>query len=275
MNSISGAGFREYISKNIHEADRWGHSMRLFGTFHNHMHEMMSDLARYAASDLGHDELMPEFEDRISGGEWGVYRENLERTGARSSWLDFVQITEIMHDRVHHAMYKSLVYDSVSRHRAAELEDYVGNRAPYAPEQTTTDRNELSFEFVSADDFRDLVWHRDFDGEHLHDAMQGMLVFDELLYVLMTDWAEYGAQHESEACRPPAFEARIGRAEWQAYASSLDACEDEAWRQFVVIAGLMHDRIHHMMYQMMVYDAETHDARSSPATGPVGLIARR
>lgn len=99
MNSISGGDFRQYITDHVGEEDRRGHGMRLLGTFHNHMHEMMTDLALYGAERLGDADRVPHFRLRISGGEWGEYRGRLEEDGVESFWREFVQATEIMHDR--------------------------------------------------------------------------------------------------------------------------------------------------------------------------------
>jgi len=260
MNSIAGGDFRDYISDHVHEGDRWGHAMRMFGSFHNHMHEMMTALALYGAEKLGDADRIPGFDNRISGGEWSEYRENLEEDGIESAWGNFVQITEIMHDRVHHAMYKSTVYDHVSRGLDADLDQYIGEeRAPYPPGETVLRADQVRVEFVSLDRFREFVWHRDFENRHFHGAMQKMIVFDELLYTLMTDWATHGAEKTEAACRPPEVGARISRAQWHEYASRVDDCREGHWRHFVQTVALMHDRIHHMMYLAMLHDAQAHD----------------
>jgi len=256
MNSVSGGDFRDYISRHVSEDDRWGHAMRAFGTFHNLMHEMMSDLARHAVEELGHGELVPAFTDRISGGEWSEYRANLEREEDRSPWTDFVQITEIMHDRVHQAMYYSALHDMASRDRDADASELGGvERAPWDWAEETTERSDLRFQAVSRDRFRDRVWQGDFEGEHLHAAMQKMMVFDEFLQFLMADWAAYGAGKATAACRPPAFDARITGETWGQYGVQVGACDEESWERFVKVVGLMHDRIHHMMHLKLQVDA--------------------
>jgi hypothetical protein len=98
--------------------------------------------------------------------------------------------------------------------------------------------------------FRDFVWHEDFESRHFHAAMQAMMAFDEMLYVLMTDWAQHGAGMAEAACRPE-IGARISRDQWHAYADRDEECSDERWRHLVQVTGLMHDRIHHMMYLAM------------------------
>jgi len=258
MNSVSGGDFRDYISRHVTEDDRWGHAMRAFGTFHNLMHEMMSDLARHAVDQLGHGELVPSFTHRISGGEWREYRANLEREEDLSAWTDFVQITEIMHDRVHQAMYYSALHDMASRDRDADASDLGGEeRAPWDWAEESVDRNELRFHGVSRDEFRNRVWRGDFDGEHLHAAMQKMMVFDEFLQFLMADWAAYGADRVAAACRSPAFGARVAGETWRAYAEQVEGCDEESWQRFVKVVGLMHDRIHHMMHLKLLVEAGT------------------
>lgn len=260
MNSISGGDFRDYVSDAITEDDAWGHSMRTLGVFHNHMHELMSEYARHAAHEMGSDHV-PDFENRISGGEWTDYRKNLEDAGETSAWADFVQITEIMHDRVHHAMYTSALYDQKTRDRDVDLADYVGDRAPHDQADTIPERADLDMGYASSDAFRSLVWSYDFEGERLHAAMQKMTVFDNMLSDLMTQWAFHGATMDDEACRPPEFGSRISGAQWSEYADRVTDCSDDAWRDLVRITELMHDRIHHMMHAVMIHDGEAHDRR--------------
>ncbi len=259
MNSISGGDFRGYISDHIHEDDHWGHAMRMFGTFHNHMHEMMTHLALYAAERRGDDHRIPDFDSRISGGGWADYRAALEEDGVPSAWRDFVQITEIMHDRVHHAMYKSTGYDRVSRVRDADLDVYIGeDRAPYAPGETVLRPDQVNTGFVSLDRFREFVWHEEFEDRHFHAAMQAMMAFDEMLYALLSDWAAHGARKKEATCRPPAVGARVTPAGWHEFAERVEECGDAEWRHFVQVVALMHDRIHHMLCQAMVYHAAAH-----------------
>ncbi len=257
MNSISGGDFRQYISHHVVEEDRWGHAMHLFGTFHNHMHEMMTDLALYGAQRLGDEDRVPHFRLRISGGEWGEYRECLEADGVESSWR---QATEIIHDRVRHAMYKSTVHDRVSRARDVDLDGYIGeDRAPHPPGKTVSEPDAVRTESVPRDRFRDFVWHGSFEDRHFHAAMQKILDFDEMFYTLMTEWALYGAGKEEPACRPPSVGERVSPGEWRAYAEQVEGCGDDTWRHFVQVVALMHDRIRDMMYRVMLHNAESSD----------------
>ncbi len=233
------------------------------------MHEMMSDFARHAMERLGDEGRVPAFESRISGGDWGEYRANLEDARVVSAWADFVRITEIMHDRVHHAMYKSAAYDRELRGRDVELSPYVGDRAPYAPDEVSLDRAGLTMEYASSDALRALVWHHDIEDERLHAAMQKLMVFDEILSSLMTEWALHGAEKDAAACRPPELNARIRGDRWQEYATMVETCDDAHWRRFVQVVGLMHDRIRDLMYRAILHDAEFHgrddQARGLPA----------
>ncbi len=122
MNSVSGGNFRDYVTDNSGEDDLWARSMRKPGTFLNLMHEMMSNQARYGKMNERGD-LVPDFEARISGGDWRQYRKNNEEAGIESDWHDLIRITEIMHDRVHHVIYNSLVYDNESRSRGINMDD--------------------------------------------------------------------------------------------------------------------------------------------------------
>jgi len=110
MDSISGGNFRDYVSTHITETDRWALSMRTFGSFHNFMHELMTQLVRHGESAHPERGEVPDFTNRISGGQWGDYRQALEDAGDGSPWYEFVRITEIMHDRIHHMMYKLMAY---------------------------------------------------------------------------------------------------------------------------------------------------------------------
>jgi len=164
-------------------------------------------------------------------------------------------------------MYKSTVYDRVSRQRDADLDDYIGEgRAPYPPGEIVLRTDQVRTERVSRDRFREFVWHSDFDDRHFHSAMQAMVVFDEMLNTLMTDWAQHGAGKAEAACRPPEVGARITRAEWHEYASRVERCGEEEWRHLVQVLALMHDRINHMMHRVMLHHAAAH-GQGAPGDG--------
>jgi hypothetical protein len=78
-------------------------------------------------------------------------------------------------------------------------------------------------------------------------------VFDELLYLLMSQWAEHGAQAADEAGRPPEHDGQIAVEDWAEYADRVAECEDREWRELVQVTQLMHDRIRHMVHQTSVY----------------------
>jgi hypothetical protein len=263
MNFIGGGDFRSYVSDAVTEDDLWAHSMRTLGTFHNLMHEMMSDLARHDAEETGSADRVPNFGARISGGGWTEYRETLEEAAVESVWRDLVQVTEIMHNRVHHAMYHAAIYDWRTRARAIDLNDYLRQDTVHPFDATIPAAHELRMEHVSSDQFRSLVWHGDIKAARLHASLQKMLVFNHMLYDLLDQWARYGAGKEQEACRPPPYRVRITGEGWREYADLVQRCEDREWRELVQVAGLMQQRIHHMMYRMTRHVAAMHEHRPS------------
>ncbi|MCH8511887.1 MAG: hypothetical protein LAT83_09575 [Kiritimatiellae bacterium] len=252
MESISGGAFRNYVSTHVTEDDLWARSMRTFGSFHNHMHELMSHMAKYGVEVRGDREHVPEFTHRISGGEWARYRESLEEAGDDSDWYELVRITEIMHDRVHHAMARSLVYDRDSRNRDVDLGDFLRGEA-LAHGAGIPDAGERRISEVSLDAFREWAWRYETEPPHLHESVQGMVVFAHLLDDLLTQWLAHGDSMAPENCRPqPGLLARRGEG-WSDYLAQIEDCEDAEWREFVKVAGLMRDRIHHMMHKMKAY----------------------
>jgi hypothetical protein len=258
MNGISGGDFRQYITDAVAEDDLWARAMRTFGTFHNHMHEVMTAFARYDAEELGHPARVPEIGARLSGGEWTEYRENLEAEGDESTWRDFVQVFEVLHDRVHHAMVHAVFYDHATRGRTVDLGDYIGDRAPHPAAETIPTRDTLHMRYVAQEDFRRQVWHEDRGGDRWHAARQAMLVFDEVLYDLMNRWAAYGATLDAPACHPPAYGEWMTGTDWRAYADGVEACPQAEWRDFVRVVGLMHDRIHDALYWMVRHEEAAH-----------------
>ena len=252
MNSVSGGSFRDYVTNNIEEDDQWARSMRKLGTFHNLMHEMMSDLARYGELK-GEEDLVPDFGVRISGGTWEQYRKTKEEAEVESDWHDFVRITEIMHDRVHHVMYNTLVYDNESRDRGLDMDDYTGDRPVYSSEQVLPDPWDVSVTTISQDDFRELVWHNNFEEVHLHSALQKMQVFSEMMNDLMDIWARYASRLEDEACWPPDHEGQMTGPEWERYSKRVMMCRNDHWRDMVRSVNLMHNRISHMNYMIVRY----------------------
>jgi hypothetical protein len=252
MDSISGGEFRNYISAHIVEDDPWARSMRTFGSFHNHMHELMTRMARHGAQERGDGDRVPSFTHRISGGGWASYRQALEDAGDDSAWYELVRITEIMHDRVHHAMARSLMRDSTARNRDVDLSDYLrGEPLAYGEGIPAEDARRLSE--VSLDEFREMAWRYDSESRYLHESVQSMIVFAHMLDDLLTQWLDYGEGLTAEGCQPSAgLKAQRGEG-WPQYVSTISACEEDDWSEFVEVAGLMRDRIHHTMYKMTVY----------------------
>ncbi len=259
MNFIGGGDFRRYVSEVVVEDDLWAHSVRTLGIFHNLMHEWMSDLALHDAEEMGNRERVPEFGARISGGDWTEYRKVLEKPNEPSSWRDLVRIVEVMHDRVHHAMYQAAVYDSVSHKRDVDLNNYLRDDKRFPTAETLPPREELTMESISPANFRALVWNHRFDDPRLHAAMQKIAVFDHLLYDLMTQWARHGDNKKEAVCQPPDFDVRITGVQWSSYAIKVRECEDHEWRDLVRVTALMHERIRHVMHQLVLHVADGHE----------------
>ena len=271
MNAIGGGDFRAYVMDHVAEDDGWAQAMRTLGVLHNHMHEMMTQFAHHAMEETDQGERVPGFEQRISGGEWSDYRAALEENADTGSWPDMVQITEIMHDRVHHMMVSAVFYDHASRQRDADLEgDYLDGRAPHPQRDTLPEAASLKVEFPAPDAFRERVWRDPIDGERWHAALQKVTVFEVLLQDLMTQFAQYGMAKLDSACRPPEGASRVSGEDWSAYADRVSACEETEWQHLVRITGLAHDRVQHMALALLRYDAERHDRETPEAMDPTG-----
>ncbi|REL24254.1 hypothetical protein DYD21_18770 [Rhodohalobacter sp. SW132] len=248
MESISGGDFRTYIQNNIPENDSWAVSMQTLGNFHNHMHEMMTHIARHGSIERGEEDI-PDFDLRISGGEWTEIRKGLEAEGDRSEWRELIQITEIMHDRVHHVMAKSLLYDHGINNRTADPSDYLRTE-PMDPSVAIPDPANLTYSHISQNEFREFVWDLSTDEEHKHAAFQAMAIFNHMLYDLLTQWHNIGYEHTDSECRPANEVPRVTSSDWTAYASQISGCSDDTWMELIKISELMKNRIHHMMYKM-------------------------
>jgi len=252
MDSISGGNFRDYIVEHIAEDDAWAYSMRTFGSFHNFMHEMMSAMARHGALERGDVERVPPFVHRISGGDWRAYREALEAAEEVSTWTELVQITEIMHDRVHHAMVKSLLHDNHAQQRGIELDGYLRD-APLPEEVGIPAPEEVDFDEISLDAFREFVWRHQAEGPYEHGMLQQMVVFGHMLDDLLAQWLLVGLGQPAAACRPPPEVLAFRGRGWPAYVERVARCEDAYWREHVQVVGLMRGRIHHMFHKMVQY----------------------
>lgn len=250
MESMSGGDFRDYVSEYITEDSRWASSMVTLGNFHNLMHELMSQIARYGAEQDEYAGSVPDFELRISGGEWTEIREALEEAGVESEFSELVQIFEIMHDRVHHAMTKAVTFDNQIHNRSVNIDDFT-REANLPPERAIPDTDDLRLNSVSSEMFRELVWHGDVEGDNWHAAMQSMVVFNHMLYDLLTRWSAFGEKLEEYACHPPEFGHSASDQSWSAYAQGVGECSNEQFRDLVKIADLMKERIHHVMYKMV------------------------
>ena len=254
MDSISGGAFRDYISEHVLEQDAWAHATRTFGSFHNFMHEMMTTLAHHAVEERG-DERFGEIDQRVSGGDWRNYRKALERADEAGAWVEFVRITEIMHDRVHHAMARTVILDQARNQRAADLDDYL-RADPLEPGADGLPSSEaLNVRMVSLDEFRRFTWAHETDHRHWHASVEALNAFAVQLDDLLTQWIQVGSGHTEPACRPPEG-VRTGRGEGFAeYSASVAPCSDAKWRELVQVASLMRDRVHHMLYKAVAYSA--------------------
>lgn len=246
MNSIGGGAFREYITEHITEDDLWATSMKKFGTFHSLMHEMMSELARYNGGEDDKADRIPEFTERISGGEWTEYRKNIEQS-EDGSWKHFVQQAEIMHDRVHQAMFYAVVLDNQFKNRGVNIREYADeDRAPYEAHEVLPELHTLNLSQISMDNFRDFVWHSDkVEGKHLHTAMHLMMTFDEMRDDLINIWAQHANRLQDQNCAGD-FKGRIKMEDWDWYSAGLENCPDEDWKAFVKSVSLMQNRINQM-----------------------------
>ncbi|MCK8515704.1 hypothetical protein M0534_05105 [Methylonatrum kenyense] len=253
MNSIGGGDFRDYVMEHVSEDDGWAQLMQTIGVLHNHMHEIMSDFARHARDETGDDQV-PAFGTRISGGQWSDYRAGLEDAETEGPWRDLVQITEIMHDRVHHMMVSAVFYDQVSRQRDLDLEELLGERAPHDQADTLPAADTLAVNGMAGTEFRRHVWTADFEEPLRHAMMQKVTVFDSMMDDVMTQLAQYGLGKLERDCRPPDFGSRMNTSSWANYAERVSACEEEQWQDLVLVTGLARDRIDHMLSKLHAYD---------------------
>ncbi len=252
MNFIGGGEFRQYIMDHVVGDDLWAASMRAFGTAHNLMHELMSDLARHDASARGNPERVPDFATRISGGQWTRYREALEAESDTSAWAQLIQATEVMHDRFHQAMYHATVLDKTMNGRSAVVRDYL--RSDPLPEATVFPEPllpEVALTTTSA--FLHTVWTAPPETPDWHAAYQQTAVFTEMLSTLMTEWAYAANERLPETARPPVFTGRMDQATWLSWIAQFPDDGDPHWRHFLQSVALMHHHIHEMLYWMEHY----------------------
>ena len=262
MNSISGGDFRQYVLEHIVEDDGWAHSQQTLGVLHNHMHETMTELARYGR-ETGDAEAVPDFNRRLSGGQWSDYLAALEDRDGDRRWHALVQLTDIMHDRVHHMMVSAVLYDVASRQREVDLDALLADRMTFDQTETLPERDLDGPPPITGQAFRKAVWSTEFDHPHLHAAMQYMAAFDVLMDDVMTQLAQYGMAKADETCRPPRLTSRMTREDWTAYVDRVTACEDEAWQHLVIVAGRARERLSQTMAALLQYsDVETPVTRS-------------
>jgi hypothetical protein len=245
MNSIGGGDYRDYVLTYLDADDGLYVPMRTLGTLHNTMHQMMTELAIYARGDRD-DEHVPDIGDRISGGDWTDYRKALEKTGEEGAWMDFVHVVEVMHDRVHHPMYKSVIYDFATMAREADLMDYV--REPTSPDadELIPDRDQLNAAWIDLEAFRELAWGDEPEELSWRRVMQNAVVFGHLTDQLTGQWMVYAADHLDGACAPQLAGQATDEA-WDAYVAHVRDCDDDGWRQLMLTHDLARLRIHQVL----------------------------
>lgn len=259
MNFIGGGAFREYISDNVEKNERWVRAMRKFGIFHDLMHELMSELAWHHVNELEGEDIVFDFGIRISGGGWTEYRKSVEENpdNVPETWRALVQQVEVMHDRVHHAMFKATVYDHVHYKRDVELStDTYLRYESMSTEEVIPEAGEFQFKTATMDEFRERVWADDFENKHWRSSMQKMIVWREMLGDMLIEWSRYAQEEKPENCSPDAFEVNFSGEDWSRYAAGIEVCEDELWRNKVKVVDLMRKRIDQLMYKMLRHDDE-------------------
>lgn len=263
MNFIGGGEFREYIMDHVRGQDLWARALFRFGSAHNHMHELMSVMARHGVEAHGHADRVPAFWNRVSGGQWRTYRQNNEAAEDDSLWAQLVQATEVMHDRFHHAMYHATVLDNRMKARGAQVRDYL--REDPLPDADAFPRPLLpDAPLVTTEEFRRSVWTSAPESPAWHATYQQAVVFTELLATLMTDWARYASETLDTDQRPPDFEGRIDSATWATWIGNFPEDGPDEWRYFLWSVALMDHHIREMLFWMERYNQTRSHSGSAP-----------
>ena len=255
MNSIGGGDFRGYILDHISEGEALYQPMRTFGTVHNVMHQLMTELATHARDDM-EDEHVPDFSDRVSGGDWSAYREALEDAGEDGDWAELVQFLEIMHDRVHHAMYKAVIYDQQAMGRDADVLDYVRDPKDASVSELLPDRDRIDATFMPLEEFRTALWEDQPEDRHWRAATQSAMVFAQLENQLTQQWIQYATDHKTGACQPQI----VGQAmqeDWAGYVDQIVECDDAEWRELVQAHDLAQLHIHQALDHIARHHGES------------------
>ncbi len=230
--------------------------MRKFGTYHNLMHEWMSEWARYFANNEDLAELVPDFEERISGGEWTALREAMEEAG-ENEWLDFVQVVEVMHDWVHQAMLYAIIFDNENYSRNLDISTYADeDRMAHEINATLPGLPGNGFDEEVVQQFRERAWHAEKDGAHHHSAWQLMIAFEEMTQDLTNLWAKasWEAFKAHECLLLEGIPSEVVR-NWNEYALRSEACTDEPWMSFVQSTAWVQERIHLVLKVLLSKDA--------------------
>ncbi len=201
-------------------------------------------------------ELVPDFEDRISGGEWTELRGAMEEA-EENEWLDFVQVVEVMHDWIHQAMLYAIVFDNENYSRDLDISTYADeDRMPHEIKATLPGLSENGFSGEVVQHFRERTWHSEKDGVHHHTAWQLMMAFEEMTQDLTFLWATASREiFAARECLPLEGKPSEVVGNWNEYALRSEACTDESWSAFVHTTAWMQARIHLVLEVLLSKDS--------------------
>ncbi len=251
MNFISGDEFRAYVSDQATEEDDWADSMRTFGELHNEVHEMMTALARYDRDVMDGSDRAPSFDNRISGGQWTEYVQQVQSLGG--SWRDTVQVVEIMHDRLHHAMYKAVLHDAEAHDRFEALEERLPSGEPEFYDDTIPEPGARATPSMGPQTFLDFVAEASFDSDAWAEAMASMADVNERLYDVLTAWADASLDVDDDACHAPEHTGRMTEGLFNIWRANIEECGERGWVELVEIAALMHDGMMHTNHKLVAH----------------------
>lgn len=255
LNFVTGGQFRSYVQQHVKETTPWAYSMRSFGTLHNQMHDMMGRYGHHAR-EARNDRTVPEFGAVMSGGEWTRYREALAKSGEQSLWMDLVLQTQVMHDRLHHALYDALHYDATEHLRKVDLTPFRSPPVEATVAELYPSRGSLKMAYVPLEVFRDRYWSGgEREAAHWQSAMQATVTFAQTLSDLTRQWLAYGAAEKTGACAPASAGGVFDvDTQWQQYAARIAECQETHWRHLVQVTDLMRGRIHELLEVVARYD---------------------
>lgn len=255
LNFVTGGQFRSYVQQNVTEPTAWTYSMRSFGTLHNQMHHMMGEFGHHARS-YRKDAAVPDFGVVMSGGEWMKYGKALVTADAKGPWAELVAQTQVMHDRLHHALFDAMHYDAQVHGRKIDLAPFRSPPVNATPARLYPARASLEMRYTPLEAFRDRHWSGgEREAAHWQSAMQATVTFAHTLSDLTRQWLAYGAANKTGACAPDSAVALHDvDAQWQRYAARVADCKEADWRHLVQVTDLMRGRIHELLGVVAAYD---------------------